>query len=79
MTIPPQDAARHLDDPHAAGGHYFCPQCLKSVPAALAQRHVYHEACASGALDVTLLRCPVCKLALAAEPEPPVTWAHGVA
>ena len=46
---------------------HYCPFCLRRVRAAQAERRSYHEACCSGDLEIALLLCPTCGLALAAE------------
>ncbi len=52
--------------PDSAQSHY-CPHCLRRVYAGEAQRQEHREACNSGAVDVSLLRCPTCGLVLSAE------------
>jgi hypothetical protein len=47
-------------------GHY-CPVCLRRVPAADARRQSHQEPGGSDALEVVLLCCPTCGLALVAE------------
>lgn len=47
-------------------GHY-CPVCLRRVRAGQAQRRAHRETCRSGDLEISLLLCPTCGLALAAE------------
>ena len=79
MTILPQRTGPNLNDAASAAGSHYCPHCLKRVRATLAQRRAHHETCASGTLDVVLLHCPACGLALAAEAEPRSTWSQTVA
>ena len=55
-------------------GHY-CPHCLRQVATEEARRQAHREACRSGAVDVSLLRCPTCGLVLCAEVLPDVV--HG--
>lgn len=64
--------------PSSAQSHY-CPHCLRRVCAGEAQRQEHHEACNSGAVDVSLLRCPTCGLVLSAEVQQPpeTTDLHG--
>jgi len=50
---------------------HYCPHCLRRVCAGEAQRQEHHEACHSGAVDVSLLRCPTCGLVLSAEVKQP--------
>jgi hypothetical protein len=45
----------------------YCPHCLHRVAMDEARRQAHHEACRSGPLDVSLLRCPTCGLVLHAE------------
>ena len=45
----------------------YCPHCLHRVAMDEARRQAHREACRSGALDVSLLRCPTCGLVLHAE------------
>jgi hypothetical protein len=47
-------------------GHY-CPHCLRRVAGGDAHRQAHRETCRSGALEVSLLRCPTCGLVLSAE------------
>ena len=51
------------------GGNHYCPHCLRRVGAADAARRAHREPCRSGAVDVSLLQCPICGLVLAAEVE----------
>jgi hypothetical protein len=60
----------------AERGHY-CPHCLRQVATDEAQRQAHREACRSGAVDVSLLRCPTCGLVLCAEVLPDVLLGDG--
>jgi hypothetical protein len=62
----------------AARGHY-CPHCLHRVAPEEARRQAHREACRSGAVDVSLLRCPTCGLVLSAEVLPDVLLGEGPA
>jgi hypothetical protein len=64
--------------PSAARGHY-CPHCLHRVAPEEAQRQAHREACRSGAVEVSLLRCPTCGLVLCAEVLPDVLHGEGPA
>jgi hypothetical protein len=46
---------------------YYCPVCLRRVRSGEAERRPHRESCRSGDLEVSLLLCPTCGLALAAD------------
>lgn len=56
---------------------HYCPHCLRRVCTDEARRQAHREACRSGALDVSLLRCPTCGLVLSAEVLQPSSASDG--
>jgi hypothetical protein len=66
MVVAPTGRPGVTQDVTQERGHY-CPHCLRQVATEEARRQAHREACRSGAVDVSLLRCPTCGLVLCAE------------